>query len=324
MGQILITGTAGFIGMHAAIRFLREGWNVIGLDNLNSYYDTSLKEKRLVEISKVAATVPGEFLFHKADLCSTIWEELRQKDLDAVLHLAAQAGVRYSLVNPGAYLDSNVLGFQRVLDFVRDEQISRFIYASSSSVYGMDTASPFSESAACTKPESYYAATKRTNELLAHAYKQTYGISSIGLRFFTVYGPWGRPDMAPYLFTKAAYDNTTIQVFNNGDQHRDFTYIDDIIQGIFLLFEVFRSAEMPEIVNIGRGKPVGLMDFISNIEKHTRTVIDKVYVPAQPGDVKYTFADTTLITGLTGYTPSKDLDEGVSQLVAWFKSYHRS
>ena len=212
---ILVTGAAGFIGMHTSIRFLRDGWDVVGLDNFNDYYSVKLKEARAEEVSKQASILGRKFDLYREDLNSDIWTRLVGLNIEIVVHLAAQAGVRYSLENPRAYINSNILGFQSVLDFVETMNIQKFVYASSSSVYGKLSIQPFNELEPCTKPESYYAATKQANELMSYSYYQTKGITSIGLRFFTVYGPWGRPDMAPFIFTKAALSGSEIRVFNN-------------------------------------------------------------------------------------------------------------
>ena len=213
---VLITGAAGFIGMHASIRFLKEGWDVVGLDNMNDYYSVELKQNRVENIRVLAEELGRSFEMYEADLNSDVWKKLEYFDFEAIVHLAAQAGVRYSLENPRAYLESNILGFQSVLEFVSKTGIDRFVYASSSSVYGKNSIQPFTENAACDSPESYYASTKRANELMAKSYFNTQGVNSIGLRFFTVYGPWGRPDMAPMLFAKAGMNNKTIKVFNHG------------------------------------------------------------------------------------------------------------
>ena len=320
MPRVLITGAAGFIGMHTSIRFLKEGWAVIGLDNLNDYYSVSLKEDRLKEIKKSSEEFDKEFLFYQEDLNSDIWDEFEDLKIDSLVHLAAQAGVRYSIENPRAYLESNILGFQKVIEFVLKKKIDRFLYASSSSVYGKNSKQPFSESEPCDSPESYYAATKRANELMAYSYSKTEGLKSIGLRFFTVYGPWGRPDMAPMLFAHAAYNKNTIDVFNYGKQKRDFTYVDDIIEGIYALVKDNHESDYL-LLNIGNGSPVGLLDFISTIEKYS-CPIDKKMVAAQKGDVEVTFADTSLLSKKVGYLPKYDLDTGIQIFMKWFKKYH--
>lgn len=323
MPRVLITGAAGFIGMHTAISCLNAGWKVVGLDNLNDYYSVELKKDRLNEIEKAAQSVKGEFIFFCEDLNSDIWQVLKEQNIDALIHLAAQAGVRYSIENPMAYLESNILGFQKVLNFVAQKKIERFIYASSSSVYGKDSEQPFKETAACSSPESYYAATKRANELMAQAYYHTHGVKSIGMRFFTVYGPWGRPDMAPMLFSNAAFNSRPIKVFNYGKQKRDFTYIDDVINGMASLLFLKEFPAEPEIFNIGNGSPVALMDFISCIENFSLTKIKKEFVKSQNGDVSETYADTTKLFSLTGFTPSTDIIHGMNKFLSWYKEYYK-
>ena len=312
---VLITGIAGFIGMHAALRFLNEGWRVIGIDNLNDYYSVELKKARLRELQSHSCSQTLEV--HLKDINSSIWEELEDRPINVILHLAAQAGVRYSISNPEAYLHSNVLGFQKVLAFAIKKEHAKLLYASSSSVYGKTAAIPFTEDDVCATPESFYAATKRFNELAAHAYFQTHSLTSIGLRFFTVYGPWGRPDMAPMLFCKAAYSGSEIRVFNYGRQSRDFTYIDDVIEGIYMISVGSRSTK-PMILNIGNGEPVHLMDFIKEIELQTGRTLQKAYVEAQKGDVPRTFASTKRLQELYGYKPKVRLAEGVKRFVSWY------
>lgn len=322
MPRVLITGAAGFIGMHTSIRFLKEGWDVVGLDNLNDYYSVKLKRDRLNEISNAVTKSTGTFEFFKADLNSNVWQELEPIDFNTIVHLAAQAGVRYSLENPRAYLESNILGFQSVLEFVSKQGIKKFIYASSSSVYGKNSPQPFTEKAACDSPESYYASTKRANELMAKSYFNTEGLSSIGLRFFTVYGPWGRPDMAPMLFAKAGSANKPIKVFNHGKQERDFTYIDDIVEGIFRLTSMENFPRQSLVCNIGYGAPVGLLDFISILEKGIGRELSKEFVDAQNGDVVSTYADTTLLESMVNYKPRISLGEGISLFMDWYNSYY--
>jgi len=322
MARVLITGAAGFIGMHTAIRLLQEGWDVTGLDNMNNYYSVQLKKDRLREIELVSKEVNREFIFFSKDLNSDVWNILSDSIFDAVIHLAAQAGVRYSLENPWAYLESNILGFQKVLDFVELSRIDCFLYASSSSVYGKDSSIPFKETEACNKPESYYAATKKANELMAHSYFKTKGISSIGLRFFTVYGPWGRPDMAPMLFATAAVQKDSIKVFNYGKQSRDFTYVDDIVNGITLLVKSKRD-KGAYVYNIGNGSPVNLLDFISLIESEFSVELVKEFMPAQKGDVAETYASTLKLQERVGYNPKVNLPEGIKMFSNWFKEYYK-
>lgn len=323
MPRVLITGAAGFIGMHTVIRFLNEGWDIVGLDNFNDYYSVSLKHDRVKEVKRISSELGRDFRLLEADLNSNVWNALERFDFDAIIHLAAQAGVRYSIENPRAYLSSNVLGFQSVLEFVTKTEQQRFLYASSSSVYGKNSTQPFSETAACDSPESYYAATKRTNELMAKSYFHTKGIASIGLRFFTVYGPWGRPDMAPMLFAKAGITSQTIKVFNHGKQERDFTYIDDIVEGIFLLTTMENFTNQSVICNIGNGSPVGLLDFIKIIEKSIGIEIRKEFVDAQKGDVESTYSDTTFIEALVKYKSNISLEKGIPLFIDWYKSYYR-
>ena len=319
--RVLITGVAGFIGMHTAVRFLKEGWHVLGIDNINDYYSQSLKRDRIKNIEQLHESKKGFFNFYEKDINSNVWDEIAHFQINAVIHLAAQAGVRYSLENPRAYLESNILGFQSVLEFVEKQSINNFLYASSSSVYGKSSIQPFSEEQECNHPESYYAATKKANEQMAHAMFKTKNIPSIGLRFFTVYGPWGRPDMAPILFASAAQKNRPIRVFNYGKQKRDFTYVDDIVEGIFRLTTTI-DIQGAEICNIGFGKPSNLEQFIQLIESELSISIKKEYVEAQPGDVEETFASTKKLEGLISYQPQNNLETGIGKFINWFKSYY--
>lgn len=321
MPRVLITGAAGFIGMHAAIRFLNEGYEVIGLDNFNDYYSPLLKEDRIKKIVEISEISGVKFTLFRQDLNSNVWQEITDYKIDIIIHLAAQAGVRYSLENPNAYLNSNILGFQKVLDFVNSNSIRAFLYASSSSVYGKNAQQPFNEeNEPCVSPESYYAATKKMNELMAYSYYKTKGTNSVGLRFFTVYGPWGRPDMAPMLFAKSALNNKSIRVFNHGKQERDFTYIDDIVDGIFLVAISSIDKVQCEVVNIGRGEPVGLMDFINMLENELGLKIEKTFENAQKGDVITTYADISKISKKFGYSPNVGLEEGIKYFVNWLKT----
>jgi UDP-glucuronate 4-epimerase len=321
--NVLITGAAGFIGMHVSIGFLKKGYNVIGLDNMNSYYSVNLKNDRIDNIENCANSLKCDFIFLREDLNSNVWNDLNNMNIDTVIHLAAQAGVRYSIENPNAYLESNILGFQKVLEFVNNNAIDTFLYASSSSVYGKDSLQPFNESAKCASPESYYAATKKTNELMAYSYWKTKYVKSIGLRFFTVYGSWGRPDMAPMLFAKAALNNEKIKVFNHGVQKRDFTHIDDIVNSILLLTKCFsEKIHKAEIVNIGNGSPTNLLDFIESIEKSIGLNLQKEFVDAQLGDVAETYADDTKLNLLIGDRSKTILDDGIIEFINWFKSYY--
>ena len=324
MPRVLITGAAGFIGMHTSIRFIKEGWDVVGLDNMNDYYSVSLKLDRLKEIIGLAKNFGRGFIMFEADLNSKVWNELKTYEFEAIVHLAAQAGVRYSIENPNTYLESNVLGFQKVLDFVKKSKTQRFVYASSSSVYGRTAEQPFKETEACNSPVSYYAVTKKMNELMAESYFQVHKIKSVGLRLFTVYGPWGRPDMAPMLFANAAYNNQPIKVFNNGNQSRDFTYIDDIVEGIFALINISSFPKGAEVCNIGTGAPVQLMDFIKQIEKVTGIKLSKEFLQAQKGDVAFTYADTSKLISLIGPGPKTNLTKGISEFINWYKDYYKS
>jgi UDP-glucuronate 4-epimerase len=329
--KVLVTGAAGFIGFHLSKELLNLGFKVVGLDSINDYYSVDLKFDRLKSLginninNDNVVYKNGDFTFIYGDISDDIvWNEyVKNENITHIIHLAAQAGVRYSLDNPKAYIKSNIDGFLNVLEYCRFNSINHLIYASSSSVYGVNSVQPFSESERCDQPISLYAATKRSNELMAHTYFHLYGIKSIGLRFFTVYGPWGRPDMAPMLFTSAAFENREIKVFNHGDQSRDFTYIDDIIGGIVALFEQKETKiESSDVCNIGNGNPVNLLDFINSIEKHTNIEITKDYVNAQPGDVSVTYANTSKLASLVGYKAKTNIDEGVYQFIKWYKSYY--
>ncbi|MED4079850.1 NAD-dependent epimerase [Halalkalibacterium halodurans] len=332
--KILVTGAAGFIGMYVAKRLLEEGHFVVGIDNLNDYYDPQLKNDRLLQLREL-----GNFEFHKMDL--TERDRLRQlfldKEITHVINLAAQAGVRYSLKNPHAYIDSNLVGFTNLLESCRELNVKHLIYASSSSVYGANRKMPFATSDEVNHPVSLYAATKKANELLAHSYSHLYQIPTTGLRFFTVYGPWGRPDMAYFSFTKNIVEGQTIKVFNHGEMMRDFTYIDDIVDGVVALLEqppqanpnwdfehpMASSSYAPyKIYNIGNNQPVKLMDFIETLEKHLGIEAKKEFLPMQPGDVQATYADIDDLQQATGFTPSTSIDEGLKKFVDWFKTYY--
>lgn len=332
---VVITGIAGFIGFHLANQMIKEGISVIGFDNLNPYYDPNLKIARLRELGlnttqfsehELKVSTNNHIYFFKGNLeDDKSWELIEQNfNVVSIIHLAAQAGVRYSLEQPKKYISSNILGFLNVLEFCRKVGLKKLIYASSSSVYGMNSKQPFSESEVCDSPVSLYAATKRSNELMASVYNHLYGIESVGLRFFTVYGPWGRPDMAPFLFTKAAIEGKAIQVFNNGNQSRDFTYIDDIINGVLQIWKQPEKIQMAEICNIGNGAPVGLMDFIEAIEEATGESLEKDFKPAQLGDVDKTFADIEKLQRIFNYKPQISLNKGVPAFVSWYKEYYNT
>lgn len=324
MPRVLITGAAGFIGMHTSIRFLEEGWDVIGLDNMNDYYSVQLKHDRLKEIKKAEERFSaGNFKLYENDLNSNVWANLEGDNIQVVIHLAAQAGVRYSLKNPQAYLESNILGFQRVLEFVVQQEINSFFYASSSSVYGNTGNRRLNELSPINSPESYYAATKIANELMAHSYLKTHNLASVGLRFFTVYGPWGRPDMAPWIFANAAINSDAIKVFNYGKQARDFTYVGDVVDRVFRLVSMHEeSVKLPKVLNIGNGKPVELIQFIETIEKHMDSQMQKKFVEKQKGDVCYTNASTDLMQKVLGDNYKiTSLEDGIKEFCQWFKSY---
>ncbi len=334
MKKVLVTGIAGFIGYHTAKKLINSGVGVVGIDNLNDYYDPNLKIARLKQLGIDYQSGKSDkwyessrVNFYKGDIAlkDDLKEVYDKYAFDSVIHLAAQAGVRYSIENPDVYIESNVIGFFNILELCRSKGIRTLTYASSSSVYGIDSKQPFSENEKCDKPISLYAATKRSNELMAHTYAHLYKLNVLGLRFFTVYGPWGRPDMAPILFARAAYEGSTINVFNKGNQSRDFTYVDDIVQGVLLAHQQNKAqtnmSGNADIMNIGNGNPVTLMDFIGAIEKHTGKELDKKYVEAQPGDVSVTYADTNKLTQSTGYTPLVDVDNGVKYFIDWYQEY---
>ena len=332
--KILVTGAAGFIGMHVSQLLLARGDEVVGLDNLNDYYDPRLKQARLDRL----APHPG-FRFVRLDVADRdgMARLFADERFDRVVHLAAQAGVRYSLVNPHAYIDSNVVGFMNVLEGCRHAGVQHLAYASSSSVYGGNTKMPFSEHDNIDHPVSMYAATKKANELMAHTYSHLYGLPTTGLRFFTVYGPWGRPDMALFLFTKAILEGRAIDVFNHGKMVRDFTYIDDIAEGVVRVLDRPATAD-PEfdparpdpargsapyrIFNIGNHQPVELMEFIEAIERALGRPARKNFLPLQDGDVPATFADVSELEAWTGYRPRTPVVEGVGRFVAWYRGYY--
>ena len=337
--KILVTGAAGFIGFHLSKALLDNGHDVYGIDNINNYYDINLKLSRLKElgISSSEAMVffqesrgdiyIDKFTFVRMDLeakkeLSKLFE--KQK-FDIVCNLAAQAGVRYSIDNPDAYIQSNIVGFLNILECCRHNEIKHLLYASSSSVYGANKKVPFFEKDSVDHPISLYAATKKSNELMAHTYSHLYNIPTTGLRFFTVYGPWGRPDMAPMLFADAISNNRSINVFNHGDMSRDFTYIDDIVSGIELLLDnpPKRIGEDPlyRIFNIGNGNPQSLEDFINAVELNLSRVAEKKYLPMQPGDVPKTWADISKIKEL-GYQSKTTMKDGVSKFIFWFQQYY--
>jgi UDP-glucuronate 4-epimerase len=333
--KVLLTGAAGFIGMHVAQRLLARGDEVVGLDNLNDYYEVSLKEARLARLTQQSG-----FRFVKMNVedRAGMASLFAGERFDRVVHLAAQAGVRYSLQNPHAYIDANIVGFMNILEGCRHAGVQHLVYASSSSVYGGNTKMPFAEADSVDHPVSLYAATKKANELMAHTYSHLYGLPTTGLRFFTVYGPWGRPDMALFLFTRAMVEGRAIDVFNHGDMQRDFTYIDDIVEGVIRTLDRVaegdpafdgehphpgRSKAPFRVFNIGNQGPVKLMAFIEAIERALGITAQKNLLPMQPGDVPATYADVSELTSWTGFSPNTSIDEGVSRFVAWYRDYYR-
>jgi UDP-glucuronate 4-epimerase len=332
--RVLVTGAAGFIGMHVARQLLERGGEVIGIDNLNEYYDVRLKQARLAQL-----TPYRNFRFVKLDIADTagVAELFRKERFDGVVHLAAQAGVRYSLTNPHAYVQSNLVGFVNILEGCRHSGVPHLVYASSSSVYGGNTRMPFSERDSVDHPISLYAATKKSNELMAHTYSHLFGLPATGLRFFTVYGPWGRPDMALFLFTKSILEGRPIDVFNHGRMQRDFTYIDDIAEGVVRVLD--RPAEPDpdfdpanpdpaagnapfRVFNIGNRAPVDLLHFIETLEEKLGRKAVKNFLPIQAGDVPATFADMDALASWTGFTPRTSIEEGIGRFVAWYREYH--
>jgi len=336
--KLIVTGTAGFIGCHLAKWLAREKHCVTCVDNINDYYDVDLKYARLsslgfernaIEASGgnkcIVSSVFPNLSFIKMDLCDTErTASLFQKGaFDIVIHLAAQAGVRYSLTNPHCYIPANIKGFLNILEAARAYPPRHLVYASSSSVYGLNNKIPFSENDDVSKPASLYAATKRSNELMAYTYSHLYGIPATALRFFTVYGPWGRPDMAPYIFTNAIIQGKQISVFNNGDMKRDFTFIDDIVEGIIRVMNLIPNGVIPSATyNIGAGEPVELMDFIHTLENALGKKALIQYMPMQPGDVCATWADCSSLRRDTGFCPRTKLSDGIQKYVVWYKKYY--
>ncbi|GAB2897026.1 NAD-dependent epimerase [Uliginosibacterium flavum] len=333
--KVLVTGAAGFIGMHTSLLLLQRGDEVVGLDNLNDYYDPQLKLDRLAQLTPFA-----NFRFVKLDLADRdgIAKLFAEEKFERVVHLAAQAGVRYSLENPHAYVDSNLVGFVNILEGCRHNAVQHLVYASSSSVYGGNEKTPFSEHDPVDHPVSLYAATKKANELMAHTYSHLYNIPTTGLRFFTVYGAWGRPDMAPWLFTSAILEGRPIKVFNHGKMLRDFTYIDDIVQGVVRTLDLPAEPDAAydgkapnpgtsrapyRVFNIGNQDPVPLMDFIAAIEAATGKTAEKDFQPMQPGDVPVTSADVSALTAWSDFKPDMPIAEGMARFVAWYRGYFR-
>jgi UDP-glucuronate 4-epimerase len=348
--KFLITGTAGFIGYHLTRRLAAADNEIVGLDSINSYYDVKLKYSRLAELG---FEKPEQWADNPVPKSSRLYSNLRfvrmelenaaalkalfaAESFDIVINLAAQAGVRYSLVNPDVYITGNIQGFLNLLEAARAHPVRHLVYASSSSVYGLNTIQPFSEAGPADHPASLYAVSKRSNELMAHSYSHLYGIPSTGLRFFTVYGPWGRPDMALFLFTRAILEGRPIDVFNYGEMRRDFTYIDDIVEGIVRIISLVppgnpcwdgvQSGTGPapaRVYNIGNGKPVRLLDFISALEAELGMEAKKNMLPMQAGDVPATWADCTALERDTGYSPRIDVQEGIKHFVRWYREFYR-
>ena len=338
--RILITGAAGFIGFHLSLRLIKEGYTVIGFDDLNDYYDKSLKEARLEKLYIAKQKYEVDFKFIKGSLeCFDSLEKLFiSQRPNCVINLAAQAGVRYSLENPFAYINSNIVGFEHLIELSKRNKIENFIYASSSSVYGGNIQLPFKENDEVNHPISLYAATKRSNELIAHTYSHLYDLPSTGLRFFTVYGPWGRPDMALFIFTKAISEDKPINVFNNGEMMRDFTYISDVTESIRRLIdkpakglkEFDKEKPTPStswaphrIFNIGNSKPTQLMNYIAEIEKCLNKKAKINFLPMQKGDVKATYADTTSLESWINYKPNTSIRDGVKNFVDWYLDFYK-
>ena len=333
--KILLTGAAGFIGMATSLRLLAQGHQVCGVDNLNDYYEVSLKEDRLKQLMS-----HDNFQFVKADIAdrAAMAELFGASNFDQVIHLAAQAGVRYSLKNPHAYVDSNIVGFLNILEGCRHTRVAHLVYASSSSVYGGSTKMPFDEHDSVDHPVSLYAATKKANELMAHTYSHLYGLPTTGLRFFTVYGPWGRPDMALFLFTKAIIDGCAVEVFNHGKMQRDFTYVEDVVQGVIRVMEHVATpnpayapaqgdpstSNVPfRVFNIGNSQPVDLLDFIGCLEQAIGKKAHKTFLPMQAGDVPATYAKTDALAEWIGYVPSTPIDHGIEKFVQWYRQYYK-
>jgi UDP-glucuronate 4-epimerase len=336
---VFITGAAGFIGFHLSTRLLEGGTPVVGFDNVNSYYDPSLKRARIAQLQATAQRTGSSFQLIEADLedRQAVEAAFAQHKPHNVVNLAAQAGVRYSIENPAAYIQSNLVGFGNILEGCRHHGIQHLVYASSSSVYGGNAKMPFSEHQGVDHPVSLYAASKKSNELMAHTYSHLYGLPATGLRFFTVYGPWGRPDMALFLFTKAMLANEPIQVFNNGQMLRDFTYVDDIIESLIRVLDKPAAADpafspvQPDpatswaphrVFNIGNSNPTPLMDYIEAIEEALGITATKEFLPMQPGDVPATAADTSALEIWTGFKPNTPVKEGVARFVNWYRGFY--
>jgi UDP-glucuronate 4-epimerase len=342
--KYLVTGAAGFIGFHVSKKICEQGHEVVGIDNLNDYYDVNLKLARLAELDKFTLenTSENEGLFRFVKLDLTDRENMAQlfaeEKFDRVIHLAAQAGVRYSIENPMAYADSNLIGHLTILEGCRNNKVKHLIYASSSSVYGLNNKTPFSTSDSVDHPVSLYAATKKSNELMAHSYSHLYDMPTTGLRFFTVYGSWGRPDMAPYIFTKKILDGETIDINNNGDMWRDFTHVDDIVEGVVRIADVVperdsawkvesgspASSSAPySIYNIGHGSPINLMGFVKAIENELGIEAKKNFREMQPGDVYQTYAEVNDLFAVIDYKSQVSVETGVAEFVKWYKAFYK-
>ncbi len=333
MANILVTGAAGFIGMHTATRLLDRGDTVVGLDNLNDYYQPQLKHDRLALLEGRFGFSFQKLALEDRDGINRLFETHR---FDRVIHLAAQAGVRYSLTNPQAYVDANLVGFVNILEACRHQQVAHLTYASSSSVYGANRKIPFSVEDRVDHPVSLYAATKKANELMAHTYSHLFALPTTGLRFFTVYGPWGRPDMAMWMFTKAILAGKPIDVFNHGRMQRDFTFVDDIVEGVIRTSDTIPTAQTVasdaddcstaapyRVYNIGNNQPVELMHLIETLESALGQKAEKNMLPMQPGDVPATYANIDALQRDVGFRPSTPIEDGVKKFVAWYKSYHQ-
>ena len=319
--KVLLTGAAGFIGMHCAARLLARGDTVLGIDNLSPYYSVELKRDRLRQLQSQAA-----FTFELLDIADgqALEQAFARAQPEAVLHLAAQPGVRYSLDNPASYVQSNLVGFANLLEACRRHPPRHLVYASSSSVYGTNAKLPWSEDANVDHPISLYAATKKANELMAHTYSHLHALRATGLRYFTVYGPWGRPDMSPMLFARAIMDGKPIQVFNHGNMQRDFTYVDDVVEATLRVLERPAQGTPPHcIFNVGNHQPVRLLDYIAALERALGRQAVKEMKPMQPGDVPATYADTRALQAATGFAPSTPLAEGLARFADWFRRYYR-
>ena len=332
---ILITGSAGFIGFHLTQRMIKEGYKVIGYDNLNSYYDKNLKFKRLNLINDLGNNDENNWEFIKGDLedNESVREIFKKNKINLVVNLAAQAGVRYSLENPDQYINSNIKGFLNILECCKNFGVKKLIYASSSSVYGNNTKIPFSETDKTDQPKNIYGVTKKANEIMAYSYSNLFSIKTLGLRLFTVYGPWGRPDMAPMIFIKNILEGKPIKIFNHGKMSRDFTFIDDVIEVISKLIKLYLDEESNNsifqeikdhgnVINVGFGSPTKLMDFIETIENKLSLKADKDLLKMQPGDIKETYADTKYLKKLIGNYSNSSLDKGIESLIKWYKDFY--